>query len=438
MNQTSYQFGQFTFCVNSNTLVNHQKENDAGVILDPKVAALLLYFLQHPQRVISKSELLENVWPESNATKNIITWALSKLRKALADDPFSPNYVQTIPRQGFLFIPAVEQDFNSPATSKSNRTYWRWIIAISIIALGVMSFQLFQINVGRASIGSIKNITALDGIEIDPELSPNRNWLLFRHKAAAGESLYQLNITPWDGETTKNIAIQVTDNNHEYISAVWGKTENIIYTARIEQDSGQCEIVQLELNKLSSHVIQAKKLLDCHEDGYTKLAFDGNDSLYFNDKTTSGNGYSTFQLSLTSFELNNITSPVDLGLGDYFLTPSLNKHKLLIARKKLDLSTEIIIYDIADQKGTYVANITSKVHSVHLSPDNKDIWLSIHDNTVVAHKIEDNSQRKILVDSVKAPSNLKAVSNDLLMYTEKTTGTERNQKDIKSIKVTEL
>lgn len=54
----TYGFG--TFYLETNTqLLHHQSENFR---LQPKVYRLLLYFLQHPGRLIFREELFDEVW----------------------------------------------------------------------------------------------------------------------------------------------------------------------------------------------------------------------------------------------------------------------------------------------------------------------------------------------------------------------------------------
>ncbi len=65
---------------------------------------LLEYFVRNPKRVISRGELLENVW---NASPNITTRAVDqfvmRLRKIFEPNPSNPRYFLTIRDAGYLF-----------------------------------------------------------------------------------------------------------------------------------------------------------------------------------------------------------------------------------------------------------------------------------------------------------------------------------------------
>ncbi len=72
--------------------------------LTPKTAQLLAYFLQNPNRLISRDELFEAVWhmPSNNDLRTLevhICW----LRKALEANPRRPRFLKTIRGRGYLF-----------------------------------------------------------------------------------------------------------------------------------------------------------------------------------------------------------------------------------------------------------------------------------------------------------------------------------------------
>lgn len=84
-------------------------KDGAEYYLRPKVLKVLYYLLEHRDRVVGKQELLDAIWPGTMVTDDVLTQCVSDLRKALGDDPRSPKYLRTIPKQGFRFVAAVEQ-----------------------------------------------------------------------------------------------------------------------------------------------------------------------------------------------------------------------------------------------------------------------------------------------------------------------------------------
>ena len=76
--------------------------------LSPKVMDLLRLLASRPAELVSKEDILRELWPDVAVTDNAVTQAVSDLRHALGDDPVSPSYVQTVPRRGYRFIAAVQ------------------------------------------------------------------------------------------------------------------------------------------------------------------------------------------------------------------------------------------------------------------------------------------------------------------------------------------
>lgn len=70
--------------------------------LQPQVFDLLLYLVEHRERVVPKRELLEALWPDTIVTESSIQRAVSLARSALGER--GPALIQTFPRQGYRFV----------------------------------------------------------------------------------------------------------------------------------------------------------------------------------------------------------------------------------------------------------------------------------------------------------------------------------------------
>src|SRR5262245_17294794 len=72
--------------------------------LTPKAFAVLRHLVEHPQRLVTKEELLEAAWGETVVSEAAITSCIRDLRKALDDSSRTPRYIETVHRRGFRFI----------------------------------------------------------------------------------------------------------------------------------------------------------------------------------------------------------------------------------------------------------------------------------------------------------------------------------------------
>jgi DNA-binding winged helix-turn-helix (wHTH) protein/tetratricopeptide (TPR) repeat protein len=125
-----YQFAQFRFDESRGSLItltseesSHQNsidnsikssieasiENDEEIDLLPiqlrrKVANLLSYLIANRSRVISKEELLSELWVHGDYRENSLTQSVRELRSALGDNAKSPCFIKTYPQRGYQWI----------------------------------------------------------------------------------------------------------------------------------------------------------------------------------------------------------------------------------------------------------------------------------------------------------------------------------------------
>src|ERR1700735_2391652 len=99
-----FQFGEFRIDPLERTL----RRNDSAVTLQRRAFDVLLYLVQNPGRVVTKDELLKNVWPDAFVDENNLTQSISVLRKALDQPPGGSNYITTLPGRGYQFVVPVQ------------------------------------------------------------------------------------------------------------------------------------------------------------------------------------------------------------------------------------------------------------------------------------------------------------------------------------------
>jgi class 3 adenylate cyclase/DNA-binding winged helix-turn-helix (wHTH) protein len=75
--------------------------------LEPKVFQVLLYLLEHRDRVVPKAELLAQCWPETFVSESALTRCLARLRKAVQPTPTAPPVIETLHRHGYRFVAEV-------------------------------------------------------------------------------------------------------------------------------------------------------------------------------------------------------------------------------------------------------------------------------------------------------------------------------------------
>jgi DNA-binding response OmpR family regulator len=98
----TFEFGGVRGCLS--TMEIHR--NGRPVTLTSKEFKLLAYLIKNPRRVISRDELLNEVWGYENypCTRTVDNHIL-KLRKKLEPKPGDPKHFHTVHRTGYRFLP---------------------------------------------------------------------------------------------------------------------------------------------------------------------------------------------------------------------------------------------------------------------------------------------------------------------------------------------
>ena len=126
------------------------------VPLPPKAFQVLLVLIRNSQEVVTKDDLMKEVWPdtfveEANLSRNIFL-----LRKALGESPQDHRYVLTVPGRGYRLAERVrlvpDREASIVAASRSKiqlevkETHHRWwlgVAALLLLAVGAIGIWTF-------------------------------------------------------------------------------------------------------------------------------------------------------------------------------------------------------------------------------------------------------------------------------------------------------
>jgi DNA-binding winged helix-turn-helix (wHTH) protein len=79
--------------------------------------------LEKAGEIVSRDAICRDLWPSDTIVdKNFsLSTIINNLRRVLEDSSFRPNYIETIPRRGYVFIAPLElsHDSKPPAASAS-------------------------------------------------------------------------------------------------------------------------------------------------------------------------------------------------------------------------------------------------------------------------------------------------------------------------------
>jgi DNA-binding winged helix-turn-helix (wHTH) protein len=97
-------FGAFSIDVEKRLLFREGER----VPIRSKIFDLLLYLVRNEDRVVTRDELLAQIWPDSHVQEASLTVAMSTLRGILGEPADEHRYIATIPGRGYKFVSHVQ------------------------------------------------------------------------------------------------------------------------------------------------------------------------------------------------------------------------------------------------------------------------------------------------------------------------------------------
>src|SRR6202789_1448413 len=98
-----FQFGEFQIDALGRTLAREEEI----VTLNRRAFDVLLYLVQNSGRILTRDELLKNVWPDTFVDENSLAQSISGLRRALGERPGDNSFIITLPGRGYQFVAPV-------------------------------------------------------------------------------------------------------------------------------------------------------------------------------------------------------------------------------------------------------------------------------------------------------------------------------------------
>ena len=90
--------------------------------VEPQVFRVLQYLVEQRGRLVTKEELLDNVWGDRFVSESALTTRIKQARRAVDDDGTTQWAIKTVHGRGYRFVPDVELDQGAPEHGTSGTT----------------------------------------------------------------------------------------------------------------------------------------------------------------------------------------------------------------------------------------------------------------------------------------------------------------------------
>lgn len=255
--------------------------------LTPKALGVLRVLMRQPGRVVTREELFAEVWPDTLPTNDVLTQAVTQLRKVFAnDDDNGQAYIETIAKSGYrLLVPVLVLDDVAPVVevdavpevmpalagasaiptatvlpAPSRRSGWRqlrrqllWVLGVLMLAaLVVMATLLLRrgpetsspvdaaVENGVRVIGSPQRpyrlITATSGFETYPTLSPDGSQVAYEGANEDGAGGGAIKVQTSGNAPARQLALPPKGASDRFPS--WSPDGREIAFARFSADGG--------------------------------------------------------------------------------------------------------------------------------------------------------------------------------------------------------
>jgi Tol biopolymer transport system component/DNA-binding winged helix-turn-helix (wHTH) protein len=184
--------------------------------LEPKVMLVLVCLAEHAGQMVPKDRLLRAAWADTSVTDDVLTRAISELRRLLDDDPKQSRVIETIPKAGYRLIAPVvplaaatttlagpagptTSDREDPLSEVLPRGWGglRIIVVAGVLILVAATAAWWVRSRFQSEMTTpprVVPLTILPGKERWPTFSPNGDQVAFE----------------WDGEGADNADIYIT------------------------------------------------------------------------------------------------------------------------------------------------------------------------------------------------------------------------------------
>lgn len=122
--------------------------------LEPKAMEVLVCLAANAGKVVSKEQLIGEVWAGLFVGDDVLTRCISDLRRAFEDNPKSPRVIETIPKRGYRLLDKVEpvtqepRHWSEPLVSWFRRVQHERLLrkrGLLLVAVTVPALALFEV-----------------------------------------------------------------------------------------------------------------------------------------------------------------------------------------------------------------------------------------------------------------------------------------------------
>ncbi|WP_448551381.1 DPP IV N-terminal domain-containing protein [Thalassotalea montiporae] len=397
-----------SFTVGSYTVIpeDHSVQSEQGDIelLQPKFIEVLAYLAQNYPNLVSRDELIENIWDgNSYVGEKALTNAVWHIRQKLHQN--DDEYIQTVRKGGYRLLhqphyltseqlvgvkssqlseqlPEQFNEYRSEHSGKESSNNhntsihhsikqlgWR-LTTIALIIVIALSWSYTYWHSAPSSVPKITSLTSLPGRAIYPATSPDGRYLVYYWKQAnSAPDLYLKDLSQ-----PSLAPEQLTFDTDRESKPVWGKLGKFIYFVQKSWQKDRCHIVKLDLQTKGQ-----TKLASCKPQVNGAISISNNGQLLaFNGIDTNNEDVGIYLLDLTSKNARpeRISCQTNCEYSDRDAVFSPDDRILAFTRRAQPYEEDIFLYDRINNQAERLTTGQTDIHGMAWHPSGQHIVYS--------------------------------------------------------------
>ncbi|MEO6030126.1 MAG: AAA family ATPase [Candidatus Binatia bacterium] len=145
---TLHAFGEFEL----DERLYELRRGGAVVRVEPKVFDVMAYLVTHADRVVSKDELLDRLWPGEHVSESVLPRCITVARKALGDDPTAQRMIQTVHGRGYRFVAPLQRAADAPPAADAATAATQTAFVGRVDAMAALRTAFASAEAGRGRL----------------------------------------------------------------------------------------------------------------------------------------------------------------------------------------------------------------------------------------------------------------------------------------------
>ncbi|MBB1290092.1 winged helix-turn-helix domain-containing protein [Pseudoalteromonas sp. SR43-6] len=441
----NYQIGPWQFISNRCVITSNHLERE----LDPLLVKLLLHFIDKPQQIVSRQELIESVWQQSFVDDNAINRAISELRKQLAHPIEKAPLLKTHYRKGYSLtviperltqanvlkepvnilpdspgISAKNEEIATATTSqpvqkKNSKNFLIYSLLVIICLCSLVWFGLFFIN--ASSSEKIKQITVNKvastwniGSEVHPEMSSDKQYLAYTNVEPENDIMHA-----FVKRLSDQREVEITYPGFQVSILSWQLNQHAVLIQATNLKQQQCEMVLVDLSQfpIVGEATLIKKC-DLRYTGYAQVD-ENSEYIYYTEYKNEQDGSGLYKFDLELLKESIVIPPPGVMYGVIMprLSSSGNKIAYILSQKGQPFSVFSYDFSTRETKRLFKANKSIISFAFDWLADDKGV-IVFEDSDLSTIVFDENNiiKRTLTVTPAISPYYIAVQSANSLFY----------------------